>query len=229
MVQTRRKLGSSLPDALSLSQSQNQRALRRTIATQTQRIGLDPTGLFSAVCQYPGGGQNVVGLATKQEIPPDVLTYYAAWTGLLHDSPSVLTFSQGAGGDTLAIFELGPTDPALVASVLDASGAPGRWVLPSPQGLRAMVLVRGADGQGAVQWLSRLAQATPLLLQGSAIIIGSSTNAGGRAAYRKLIATAEGTDDRPADGSGPVHAPSGGATYRGIYYPGGQVIPSQGA
>lgn len=229
MTTTHRKLGSSLGDALSLARSANQRTRRRVVSQTTQRIGLPLTGLFDAVCEYSGGGQNVVGWAGRG-VNPDVLAYYAAWLGMQQNSPSVLTFTEGAGLDTLAIFELGALDPDRVAAVLDLSGASGRWVLPTPTGLRAMVLITGGEGATALEWLGQVASAPPVLLRGTATIVGGATNAAGRAAYRDIIARAEGTaGNRPADGAGPVHAPTGGATYRGIFYPGGQVIPSEGA
>lgn len=229
MTTTRRKLGSSLGDALSLARSANQRTRRRVIAQTTQRIGLPVTGLFDAVCEYPGGGQNVVGWAGRG-VAPDVAAYYAAWVAMQQNSPAVMIFTEGAGPDTLAIFEVGALDPDTLARVLDLAATPGRWVLPTPTGLRAMVLIAGGEGAGAVEWLGSIASAPPVFLRGTATILGGSDNAAGRAAYRDIIARAEGTaGDRPTDGAGPVNAPAGGATYRGIFYPGGQVIPTEGA
>lgn len=228
MTTTRKKLGPSFGDALSLVRSANQRSRRAAVAQTAQRIGLPVQGLFDAVSEFSGGGANVVGLAARG-IPPEAAAYYAAWSGLLHNSPSVMTFTEGAGSDTLAIFQVGTIDPGLLATILDLSDAPARWVLPDPAGLRVMVLVRGGEGAAALQWLSQVARSEPVTLQGTANILGGDTNAAGRAAYRDAIARFEGTaSDRPADGAGVQHAPPGGATFRGIFYPGGQVIPTRG-
>jgi len=228
MSQTRRKLGSSFADALSLVRSTNQRSKRAVVAGKTGGLGLNPQRLFDAVAEFSGGGQSFVGYADRADIPPELLTYYAAWLGLIQNSPGVVTFVEGAGADRLVIFSLGPIAPDQLSAALDLSAAPARWVMPSPEGLRVMVLVHGGEGESAVEWLSKLSRTAPLVVRGIATILGGSTNAAGRAAYRDIIARAEGTAGTGVangPGDGPVHAPTGGAVYRGIFYPGGQVIP----
>lgn len=240
--------GLTFEQAFARSRSSNQVAFRKLSSHILDTVGLHEHQAFDAIGDWSDGAENSVVQKIDGDPDPSQVEYAAAWYGLLGHQKVVLTFrADPQGPDAVYQIPVAETDTEKLRSQLSQAGIPFRTIVPSPRGHLVIVVDQGRQLRPAVEAFAEANHATVREAAGTATELGGgSTRSAARRRFRNIIRAYESggkvrTRYRPpvhADparyarptrphGFPPVKAPAGGAVVRGVYYPGGSMVPKE--
>lgn len=224
----------SFEEALQAMRSENHKAFKDIAKHVFDKIGLRPRFIYDALGEWVTGAENSLAHVIYEKHDPKKSRYAASWLGLLGNQMSVLHYVPHKGGrDTLYHLGLKGTDLGDIKHKLTKYGIEHKTLVPRGDKTSVFLYDERNNLKENITSFIRDYNAKVHKFEGTGSFIGGDTREAARKAYRKEIADYEsggGTPFRPPAGgdnpSGPPQAPVGGSIYRGVYYKGGQTLPT---